>query len=194
MRPPLESPSAPPSSSAYSTTIPLARIEVMSDTVFAPGSPVACAVSGSGAPSVCSTSYLGIPQPGQLGNFDSRALDYRIGPDDHFVPIDVRLLRASEFEACAAASLNRFPATIQEGRSGRSQPLGKPCGVGKDRFGEPNRNRTRRVPSSAQRRPRHSVRSSRHNNDGRTRMGGSRWRIRAHRGPTMHNAVRNSRR
>jgi hypothetical protein len=56
-------------------------------------------------------------------------LDYRIGPDDHFAPIDARLLRASEFEARAAASLNRLAATVQEGRSGRSQPLGKPCTV-----------------------------------------------------------------
>jgi hypothetical protein len=50
-------------------------------------------------------------------------------PDDHFAPIEVRLLRASEFEAPAAASLHRLAATVQEGRSGRSQALGKPCGV-----------------------------------------------------------------
>jgi hypothetical protein len=29
--------------------------------------------------------------------------------------IDVRLLRAGEFEACAAASLNKVAATVQEG-------------------------------------------------------------------------------
>lgn len=58
------------------------------------------------------------------GNTVSGALDYRIGPDDHFARIDVRLLRASEFEARAAASLNRLAATVQEGRSGRSQALG----------------------------------------------------------------------
>jgi hypothetical protein len=38
-------------------------------------------------------------------------------------------LRASEFEARAAASLNRLAATVQEGRSGRSQALGKTSGV-----------------------------------------------------------------
>jgi hypothetical protein len=59
------------------------------------------------------------------GNTVSRALDYRIGHEDHFARIDVRLLSASE--ARAAASLNRLAATVQEGRSGRSQPLGKPC-------------------------------------------------------------------
>jgi hypothetical protein len=37
--------------------------------------------------------------------------------------MNVRLLRASEFEARAAASLNRLAAAVQEGRSGRSQPL-----------------------------------------------------------------------
>jgi hypothetical protein len=45
------------------------------------------------------------------------------------MPFDVRLLRAIEFEARAAASLNKFASTAQEGCSARSQLLGKPCGV-----------------------------------------------------------------
>ena len=34
-------------------------------------------------------------------------LGYRIGPDDNFAPIDVLLLRASEFEARAAMGVLR---------------------------------------------------------------------------------------
>ena len=56
-------------------------------------------------------------------------MDYRIGPDDHFAPIDLRLLRANELEVRAAEGLNRLAATVQEDRSGRWQPLGKPCAV-----------------------------------------------------------------
>jgi hypothetical protein len=42
----------------------LCRIVASSQRVRAPGSPAASVASGSGSPSVCSTSYLGIPQLG----------------------------------------------------------------------------------------------------------------------------------
>src|SRR5947199_8684480 len=44
--------------------MPRSRIAFLSAAVLAPGSPDASPGSGTGAPSVCSTSYLGIPQPG----------------------------------------------------------------------------------------------------------------------------------
>ena len=50
------------------------------------------------------------------------------------MPIDLRLWRAIEFERRAAVSSNKFSATVQEGRSGRSQLLGKPGGVDQDLF------------------------------------------------------------
>jgi hypothetical protein len=51
-------------SSTSSIEIPRVAIALRSAAVCAPGSPVSSAISGSGSPSVCETSYLGIPQPG----------------------------------------------------------------------------------------------------------------------------------
>ena len=113
MRPPHDSPSAPPKSSAYSTLMLRATIARLRAAVCSPGSPVTSAASGSGAPSVCSTSYLGIPQTGQLATW-STCIGISNEPDDHFAPIDVRLLRASELEARAAASLNRMPQPFKK--------------------------------------------------------------------------------
>jgi hypothetical protein len=67
MSPPLDVPSAPPRLSTDSSAMPRPRIAVLSEAVLAPGSPEASLGSGRGSPSVCATSYLGIPQPG-LGN------------------------------------------------------------------------------------------------------------------------------
>jgi hypothetical protein len=53
-----------PRSSRNSTPMPCPRIAALSNAVFPPGSPDASLGSASGSPSVCSTSYLGIPQPG----------------------------------------------------------------------------------------------------------------------------------
>ena len=64
MHPPLDVPSAPPRSSTDSRAIPRSTIAALSDAVLVPGSPVASPGSASGSPSVCSTSYLGIPQTG----------------------------------------------------------------------------------------------------------------------------------
>ena len=64
MRPPLDVPSALPRSSTDSSAMPRRRIVVLSDAVLAPGSPEASLGVGNGSPSVCSTSYLGIRQPG----------------------------------------------------------------------------------------------------------------------------------
>jgi hypothetical protein len=64
MRPPADVPRAPSRSSDDSTTMPLATIAVRSAAVLLPGSPEASATSGSGSPSVCARSYLGIPQLG----------------------------------------------------------------------------------------------------------------------------------
>ncbi len=64
MHPPLDVPSAPPRSSTDSSVMPRSRTDALSDAVLAPGSPEASQDSGSGAPSVCSTSYLGILKPG----------------------------------------------------------------------------------------------------------------------------------
>jgi hypothetical protein len=44
--------------------MPCPRIAVLSKVVFTPGSPEASPGVGKGSPSVCSTSYLGIPQLG----------------------------------------------------------------------------------------------------------------------------------
>jgi hypothetical protein len=44
--------------------MPRSTIEALRAAVLAPGSPDASHGSGNGAPSVCSTSYLGIPQTG----------------------------------------------------------------------------------------------------------------------------------
>jgi hypothetical protein len=63
---------------------------------------------------------LRILQTWTAGNPVSRALDHRIGLTTISRP-STSLLRASEFEARAAASFNRLAATVQEGRSGRSQ-------------------------------------------------------------------------
>ena len=64
MHPPLDVPRAPPRSSTHSSAIPRSTIAVLSEAVLVPGSPVASPGSASGSPSVCSTSYLGIRQPG----------------------------------------------------------------------------------------------------------------------------------
>ena len=44
--------------------MPRSRIAARNAAVLLPGSPDASAALGSGSPSVCATSYLGIPQPG----------------------------------------------------------------------------------------------------------------------------------
>lgn len=64
MRPPLDVPSAPPRSSTESSAMPCSTIAVLSAAVLTPGSPAASFGSGSGSPSVCAISYLGIRQPG----------------------------------------------------------------------------------------------------------------------------------
>ena len=64
MWPPLDVPSAPSRSSTDSGVMPRSRIAVLSTAVLTPGSPEASPGSANGSPSVCSTSYLGIPQPG----------------------------------------------------------------------------------------------------------------------------------
>ena len=53
MHPPLDVPSAPPSSSTYSRAMPCSRIAVLSKAVFAPGSPEASIGVGRGSPSLC---------------------------------------------------------------------------------------------------------------------------------------------
>src|SRR5207247_7923751 len=64
MCPPVDVPSAPSRSSTDSTEMPRSRIAPFNAAVLAPGSPDASPGSGNGSPSVCSTSYLGISQPG----------------------------------------------------------------------------------------------------------------------------------
>ena len=64
MHPPPDVPSAPPRSSTVSRAIPRSAIAALRESVLVPGSPVASPGSASGSPSVCSTSYLGIRQPG----------------------------------------------------------------------------------------------------------------------------------
>ncbi len=60
MHPPLDVPSAPSRSSTDSSAMPRPRIAFFNAAVLAPGSPDASPGSGSGSPSVCATSYLGI--------------------------------------------------------------------------------------------------------------------------------------
>jgi len=57
-------PSAPSRSSTLSKAMPWWWIAALSDAVLAPGSQDASLGAGSGFPSVCAISYLGIPQPG----------------------------------------------------------------------------------------------------------------------------------
>src|ERR1700676_2729145 len=64
MPPPPEVPRAPPRSSTDSSAMPRPRIAALSNVVLTPGSPDAAPGVGNGSPSVCSTSYLGIPQHG----------------------------------------------------------------------------------------------------------------------------------
>ena len=64
MCPPLEVPRAPSRSSTDSSVMPCSRIAVLRAAVLTPGSPEVSPGSGNGSPSVCSTSYLGIRQPG----------------------------------------------------------------------------------------------------------------------------------
>jgi hypothetical protein len=77
MSPPLDVPSAPPRSSTDSSAMPRPRIAVLSEAVLAPGSPEASLGSGRGSPSVCSTSYLGISQPGRLATPSHVHWDHR---------------------------------------------------------------------------------------------------------------------
>jgi hypothetical protein len=62
MRPPADVPSAPSRPARSSSAIPCAAIAERRSTVRRPGSPEAVVAFGSGSPSVCATSYLGIPQ------------------------------------------------------------------------------------------------------------------------------------
>jgi hypothetical protein len=87
MRPPFDVPNAPPRSSTDSSAMPCPRIAVLSKVVLTPGSPEASPGVGNGSPSVCSTSYLGIPHPGQLQH-RLTSLGYRIEPTDERLPVD----------------------------------------------------------------------------------------------------------
>jgi hypothetical protein len=129
MRAGCEQPCAPPRSGSRVIATPASLIACSSAARWMPGSPVASyARVGSGSPSVCDPSYLGIPQPGQLATPSHVHWTIELGlttisrpsTSGSCVPANSR---------CAAASLNRLAATVQEGRSGRSQPLGKPCSV-----------------------------------------------------------------
>src|SRR6202521_3745995 len=77
MHPPLDVPRAPPRSSTNSTAMPCPRIAVLSSVVLTPGSPEASPGVGNGSPSVCSTSYLGISQPGRLATPSHVHWDHR---------------------------------------------------------------------------------------------------------------------
>src|ERR1700704_5824423 len=98
--------------------MPRVEIADFRRAAFAPGSPAASAGAGNGAPSVCTTSYLGIPQPGH-GNAALVAEGALAWPEFE-VPV------ATRFEQDTRCSRN-------VSRLCKSEPSGKPSGVYRSR-------------------------------------------------------------
>src|SRR5450759_799438 len=77
MQPPLDVPSAPPSSSAYSMAIPCSRIAVLSEAVLAPGSPEASIGAGAWRQTVDE-----VRRPLRLaGRCEDRGVVAKVAPD-----------------------------------------------------------------------------------------------------------------